>query len=120
MPRIVPSQVVEVIKQSFPKLETVKKFTLGYSNANSLVAIIALIEQIPSELIVLSDKKYTEFVTAVAAIKYKIEQWNFNERRGLVNILGVSDENPIALIYQALSECPDEFPSADTSELDFI
>ncbi len=125
MPRVVPSQAVELIEKLFPRakdqLQSTNPFTLdGKHHLMSLATIIEVYEQIPSELIHLSSERYMELISAVAAIKIKIEEWKFRSDTGIQEIPGLEKLNPINLIYRALTECPDEFPSVDTTELLFI
>jgi len=55
MPRVVPSQIIGFIDQVFPqaKKENIK-FYLDRNHAASCAVIIDLIEQLPSELLALS------------------------------------------------------------------
>jgi len=124
MPRVVPSQIVEFIDQTIPKakLQTDsggKGFSLNRPDQHPCAGVVDLIAQLPSELLVLSRERYTEFVASVAAIKDTLEIWKLRDH-GLSEIPRFGDYNPISFIRRALSLCPDEIPSKDTAELIFI
>jgi len=119
MPRVVPSQIIGFIDQVFPQAKDNKKFYLERNYAISCAAIIDLIEQLPSELLVLSSKQYIKFVSAVAAIKIGLENWKLRDYP-LKNVPGLSDRNPVSILRNVLLTCPDEFPSKDTAEMRFI
>jgi len=119
MPRVVPSQIISFIDQVLPPAKDNKSFYLDRNHAESCAAIIDLIEQLPSELLVLSSQQYTELVSAVNAIKIALENWKLRTYR-LSNIPGLGDLHPVSIIRNILSMCPDEFPSKDTAELSFI
>ena len=123
MPRVVPSQVVDSIDKLFPwaknQKESDDKYYLAAGNSCSLAAILDLIQQLPSELITLGPEDFTEFVSGAASLRTLLQQWqsgDFSYHR----IPGLRHLSPVTLIRQALAKCPDEFPSASTSELTFI
>jgi len=120
MPRVVPSQIICFIDQVFPqaKKENIK-FYLERNHAASCSVIIDLIEQLPSELLVLSGEQYVKLVSAVAAIKIGLENWKLRTYP-LKNVPGLSKLNPVSILRNVLLTCPDEFPSKDTAEMRFI
>lgn len=125
MARVVPSQVVEMIDQMFPqaKDENQKAFSLELIHLPQLSAIIALIEQIPPELIKLDGRQYMELEASKAAIKSSMQCWQGpggSNRFELDKLKGLSDLSPLTLIRRALACCPDEYPTVSTAELTFI
>ena len=129
MPRVVPSQVVELIDQLFPQYRVGSTNRNGWYNANldrcyGLQAVLDLTDQIPSSLVVLSGQDYSVLVSSIAAIRNVMK----NPLSGGHGILRIElspipefgNVNPIALIRDLLSRCPDEFPSPGTAELAFI
>ncbi len=128
MPRVVPSQVVSLIDQLFPQ------YRAGTTNRNlwynqvwercyGLQAVLDLTDQIPSSLIILNDQDYSVLVSSIAAIRNVMK----NPKKygaGFSIDLGPIEEfgnvNPIALLHDLLSKCPDESPSPGTAELSFI
>ena len=68
MPRVVPSQVVELIDQLFPQYRVGSTNRNGWYNANldrcyGLQAVLDLTDQIPSSLVVLSGQDYSVLVS---------------------------------------------------------
>lgn len=125
MARVVPSQVVELIDQMFPqaKDENQKAFGLEIIHLPQLSAIIALIEQIPPELINLNGRYYMELEASKAAIKSSMQCWQGpggSNRFELNKLNGLSDLSSLTLIRRALVGCPDEYPAASTAKLTFI
>ena len=122
MPRVVPSQVVDLIDKLFPHARDEKEGSppgLSRENSMQVAAVLELIQQVPPELIILSADQYTEYVSSSAALKDLIEQWRARDF-AFHNIRGFRKHSPISLIRQALAICPDEFPAAGTAELTFI
>ena len=124
MPRVVPSQIVDIIDQIVPEAKgqidtQEKRFSIGRDRENSVAAIVDLVDQIPSELLVLPSEQYAMLVASIAALKTVLKTWKLRDY-GLDRIPGFGNLNPITHIRNALSSCPDEFPAKDTSELTFI
>ena len=124
MPRVVPSQVVELIDQLFPetRMETEggKKIHLSKGTLFKVAGIVNLVEQIPPELMILNSSQFSEYATSVASMKTMLEQWKFQGDYSYTVIPGLRKLSPVTLIRQALAVCPDEFPATDTAELNFI
>ena len=124
MPRVVPSQVVAFIDQTFSfaasQLEG-HRINLTMQDSSRLAGIVALVDRIPGELLVLDSSQYSTLVCCIEAVRTAITTW---QARGDVNPLirvpGLPDLSPVTLIRHALSSCPDEYPSASTAELTFI
>lgn len=126
MAQVVPSQVVNLIDQMFPfaasqAIGDSGRFNMGMQSAGRLAALLDVLEKIPEELIVLDGSRYTDLVCSKAAIRTAIGMW---EARGdvwpLTRVPGLDDLHPVTLIRRALASCPDEYPSATTTELGFI
>jgi hypothetical protein len=123
MPRVVPSQVVDLIDKLFPWAKDQKegdaKHSLSAGNSCSIAAILELVQQLPSELITLGAEDFTEFVSGGATLRTLLQQWQ-NADFSYHRIPGLKYLSPVTLIRHALAKCPDEFPSASTSKLTFI
>lgn len=77
MPRVLPSQVVDLIDSLFPSAASEVKnrpLMLGSDNALALNAILELAQQIPPELIVLDSTHYAEYVASMATIRWSIQE----------------------------------------------
>lgn len=124
MPKVVPSQVVEVIDQVFPAAKDQKdsqqgRFSIDRTYQNEVAAIVELIDRIPAELLILDPKDYAVLQMAVTALKNTIPIWQLRNC-GLDRIHGHGNLNPVTIIRNALSKCPDEGVSKSTSDLAFI
>lgn len=127
MPRVVPSQVVELIDKLFPQAKHEiegNPIQIPFDHSVQLAAILDMIDRVPGELIVINAAQYAEYVAAIAALRWTIQRWQGVEKPGyaepLLIIRGLRTHNPVTLIRQALAACPDEFPSTGTTELTFI
>lgn len=128
MPRTLPSQVVKSIEQLFShwvKPDGRNTLVSGMSDMTfKFQAVIDLVEQIPPELITLKDEEYAIFSASVSAIRWNLNHPQRRDHDGFVIVLHTIREfgnaNPIALIFDMLGKCSDEFPSANTNELEFI
>jgi hypothetical protein len=123
MPRIVPSQAIDIIDKLFPKYRDQRPGERRYltaDNDSQLVAMLEVIQQVPSELINLAHDDYVEFISSVAAVRHMIDVWKMDQKASFCNIEGLRPLSPVALIRQALAKCSDEFPSNSRSELTFI
>ncbi len=124
MPKVVPSQVIEVIDQVFSNVKTQQdtqnsRFSLDRGYQNELAAIVELIDRIHSELIKLDAKDYTALQMAVTAIKNTIVTWQTRDY-GLERIHGYGNLNPVTIVRNVLLKCSDEGVSKSVSDLTFI
>jgi hypothetical protein len=124
MMRVVPSQVVGVIDQMFPRAATQEdrqnaRFPLDRGHQNELAAILKLVDQIPLELINLDADNYNKFVLSVETIKHALSTWHLRNLR-LERIPGYGHLNPISLLRRSVALCPDEYPPPETADLDFV
>jgi hypothetical protein len=120
MPRVVPSQVVAVIERWFPSdIQRRQEFSLNRENAGQLMAIIDLIEKIPQELITIEGRDYNDLTIGLGILRNAFSQWQQRDYQ-IRGVPGYSGTSPITLIHQALSKCPDHFPSQETASLSFV
>ena len=126
MPRILPSQAVELIELMFPDVKRQAEgqavsFQLSSGYVNEVAAITAIVDQIPPELITLQGKQLTQFVTCLHILKSAVVTW---QTQGSVLILTgtsvVPRLNPLTCLRNVLIECRDTYPSPHTAELTFI
>jgi hypothetical protein len=116
MPRVVPSQVVELIDQLLPQLRANDRSNVG--SGPQLGAILAVAKEVAPELLTLTGQDLNDYSVALAMGDYlqgiaiaSGRVFPLSEHRG---------KNPIALLRQALAKCPDEAPAPGTTELMFI
>jgi hypothetical protein len=122
MPRVVPSQVIDLIDKLFPDAQAVtpnKNFSISRENSVPIAAILRLVEQLPPESLTVGPRQFTEFQASVAALQMLIEDWKLRDF-GFAHVRGLRQLNPVVLIRQALAECPDDFPALGTNGLNFI
>jgi hypothetical protein len=126
MPRVVPSQVIELIDSLFPDAKDEREnapLPTGTDHSTQLSAILELVQQIPPELIVLDGVQYAEYVASIAAIRWSIQRWQLQQKTHIplpMVIRGLRQHSTVTLIRQALAKCPNEFPASGTSELSLI
>lgn len=119
MPKVVPSQVVTLIDDTFPSAQFGEDGRPRAEYAPLLGAIVMLARDIPNELIQLSGNDYSEFVVGLAGLDSMVRTWL--ERGSGVTVPWKSKNGSfIALVRRALSQCPDEVPAPSTVELAFI
>jgi hypothetical protein len=122
MPRVVPSQVVDLIDKLFPNARATTEnnnFSVSRGHWEAIAGLLEVIDQIPSELITIHGETYAECVVSIAALRSVQSQW-IQRDVSLNQVPGLRKLNPITLIRQALADCPDQFPSTEISELAFI
>ena len=125
MPRVVPSQVVELIDRLFPWAATQKvgkEHPLQPSQTAQMTAVAGLVEQIPGELITVGWADYSALVVSVAAMRDAVTRWNTlgGGTGNLVQVTGLDPLSPVTLIRHTLVQCKDDVPSPATAGLSFI
>jgi hypothetical protein len=118
MPKVVPSQVVELIDRVFPNAASNPKFPVYSGHAAVLSAIVSLAEEIPEELLTVSGDDYTDLIHGMEALAHSVNRWN--QRGGDDPPNWIKDKSPVAIVRDVLAKCPDQSPSPATSELAFI
>src|SRR3954470_12677200 len=126
MPRVVPSQVRDFIAQTWPPaiLATSKMgMHLGHmgmhlGDGGHLAALIALADKIPDELLTLTGRDYSDYSTALADIRFTLNQWIGGQTQPRVPL--VQGREAVSVIYEKLKLCPDQSPSPAIATLQFI
>jgi hypothetical protein len=119
MPRVVPSQVVMVIEHLFPEVPRGDHFSLHRGNTGPIMALLALVDQIPQELLPSDPGHYSAFVVVVNILRGALAEWQVRDP-GFGRTPGYSDKNPIFFLHEILAQCVDDAPSSTTAELLFI
>lgn len=118
MTRMVPSQVVSAIDQMFPHVkQKAPRRDYTRDDKGGLMAIAALVNEIPPELLVLPAPQYAELRRQLALISYQVDYWKGG---GMGSAGHLSEGDPIAIFREVLSLCPDEYPPEATADLAFI
>lgn len=125
MPRVVPSEAVAVIHELFPFTATQvdqpqdhQTFHVGHAVA--VAALVAVVDEIPSELIVLEGREHAAFVAGMAILRNAILTWQGPRAHNVTYIPGFGSLNPATVIRRALEKCPSEAVAPGTSELPFL
>jgi hypothetical protein len=123
MPRVVPSQVLQII-DAFPSYETLNVDFVNLRNIGNanLAGILDLVDQVPDELLTMNGEAYASLVMSKCIIRDCLQEWNA-DRTANVTPRGYpvrKSRDPIANIRAALSACPDAAPATTTSELKFV
>jgi hypothetical protein len=118
MPRVLPSQVVAVINQSFPGTETKPDFLIYSASSGVLSAIVRLTEEIPTELLTIAAEDYSDLVCALEGLTSAVVRWH--QCGGDDPPARIKSKSPVAIIREVLSKCPDQSPSPSTADLAFI
>jgi hypothetical protein len=106
MPRIVPSQVVDLIDRLFPwakeqRVGDVHSHPLNRENSGQLAAIVTMVEQVPAEFLTIEGEGYAELLGSLAAIKDRFTTWQSRDYT-LHHISGFPTLSPVTLIRRAL------------------
>lgn len=122
MPRVVPSQVRAYIG-TLPDYKIYPEaVSLNHLGSATLSSILDLLGQIPGELLTMDSTTSSSFIGAKGEIRDTLEVWTAqrNAGHGPVSRTYHFSRDPVAIIRDALSKCPDESPAPSTSELSFI
>jgi hypothetical protein len=121
MPRIVPSQVVSFIDR-FPLPERNNVVQLSDLEPYVLSSTLALIDQIPDELLTMDGVTYASLVEQKYRVKDILERWRTDADQGHQRYTHrvLPADSPLAIIRGALAKCPDESPAPSTSQFNFI
>jgi hypothetical protein len=127
MPKVVPSQIVEYIDRRCPAAikqlaGQEKSFSIGYNGQGLINTIIHLIDQLPSSLMPFTGDELISFLEAYHELKSGVAIWNSGSG-GHYEITKIKDGsrlNPITVIRDKLSKCPDQGLTNPDSRLTFI
>jgi hypothetical protein len=120
MPYVVPSEVREFIEQEFrPSGSPINPNSQLFREwSPQLSALVALAEQIPDQLITLTDRAYSQYVFALETIKYQLSTWLHSASP--TALAHVGGRSAVVVIRGALQLCPDQVPGPATAGLNFI
>jgi hypothetical protein len=87
-----------------------------------LMAVMELVGRLPDELLPGRAEDYSKYIAAVAAIRDRVEKWRSGLDTGypMQGLREYDGKNPILILRDVLSSCPDESPSSASSDLSFI
>src|SRR5689334_15703147 len=100
MPRVVPSDVVGVIKRLFPDIVSGDAFALSIDHADAIRAVLTLVDQLPLELLPPHTHEYHALIIGLCSLRTALDRWASMPRYTCVAAPGYSNMNPMQLIYQ--------------------
>jgi hypothetical protein len=74
MPRVVPSDVIGVIEQLFPEVISGIPFPLNSDHAEAARALLALVDQIPHELLPPQASEYHALIIGVHTLRGALDR----------------------------------------------
>src|SRR5580704_12195643 len=105
MARIVPSQVVLYIDQALPKENWQN---IGPAQIGAVAGLLRLIEQIPSELLLMDSQKFSRFILAISNLTEQLNSWKYIGPKGVTP--PELHRGQLAVLRDTLAECPDAMP----------
>lgn len=118
MPRMVPSQVVAVIKQVFPQPAHGRLRAIARDDMHAVMALLDLVDQIPQELMPIDMGEYSALVIGLNTLRSAVAQWP--TRDVVIDRVPGHHQHVILLIRDTLAKCPDAAPTPATVALLFI
>ena len=117
MSKVLPSQIVEAIDSLFGANRNELDGRMVTHNYRAEVhALLALLDQVPGELIDLRSVEYLEFTRCRAVLATTLVRWNFGD---IAPARDVGGKDPVERTRRLMKQCHDELPPAEP-ELPFI
>jgi len=116
--RVVPSQIVALIDQNFTGAQS-PSLGVNHASVASLTAVVRLIDEVPSELLTISGRDYSDLIRGIEAIRNSVAFWQ-HKGSGEIGAAPIDGKNILVVLRTVLAKCPDQTPSAATAELAFI
>jgi hypothetical protein len=117
MPKILPSQIVAAIDSLFgPNRNELDSGAIRHVYRAEVFTLLAMLDQVPSELIDLGANDYLEFGRCRAVLATSLPGWNLGD---LAPVKAVGGKDAIERIRRLMKQCHDEMPPA-APELTFI
>src|ERR1700722_17750544 len=116
MPRVVPSQVVEVIDAAYPRIVTKPPRDYKATHAAALRGILSVAQQVPMELLT-GPADFTDFTLCISLIEGQLAHWLAAGNH--LASLEFPDRFPDAVqkMREILARCSDEPLPEDVSAL---
>jgi hypothetical protein len=117
MPKILPSHVVEAIDSLFgSNRNELDGRALTHIYRAEVHALLALLDEVPRELIDLASADYLEFTRCRAVLTTSLVRWNAGDVQPAKDVGG---KDAVERIRRLMKQCHDELPPPDP-ELPFI
>jgi hypothetical protein len=120
VPRVVPSQVRDLIEEVFrpASLRSGIGSQLFREWGSQLATLLTIADKIPEELLLLPSRDYIKYARALETIRHQLTSWQSGPDPA--TLPHVDGQNAVLVIYEVLKLCPDEAPSPETHALSFI
>ena len=117
MPRVLPSQVVVAVDSLFgPIRNELDGRAVTHAHRAEVHALLALLDEVPRELIGLLSVDYLEFTRCCAVLATSLVRWNLGD---MTPARDVGGKDAVERIRRLMRQCHDELPPAEP-ELPFI
>ena len=117
MPKVLPSQVVEAIDSLFgANRNELDGRAVKHIYRAEVHALLALLDEVPRELIDLGARDYLEFSRCRAVLATSLATWNLGD---ITPAKDVGGKDAIERLRRLMKQCHDELPPAEP-ELPFI
>ncbi len=128
MPKVVPSQIVEFIDKRYPVVKDQlnghsKTFSIDFSRQGIVGTVMHLIDQLPTSLLPIEGDELVRFLEAYHELKSGVAIWSTGSgglRHEITKIKDGSGLNPLTVIRDILSRCPDQGTESYDNRLAFI
>jgi hypothetical protein len=117
MPKILPSQVVVAIDSLFgPNRNELDGRAVTHMHRAEAHALLALLDEVPRELVDLPSDEYLEFTRCRAVLSTSLVRWNLGD---ITPARDVGGKDVVERIRRLMRRCHDELPPAEP-EMPFI
>jgi hypothetical protein len=129
MKRVLPSTVVEVIRQHFGwtrdwRANVQTRTSSQFYGATVMSGILRLIDRIPEELLTMDPATDAQYSLSLSSFEDMVVRGRANPNAFIWPMISVTgrlgQEDCLTIIRHALASCPDEAPSTSTRGLTFI
>jgi len=122
VPHIVPSDVRDAITNLFPAVKTGGQLELALGHERQIAIVVALVDEIPRELLTLEPAEYAKLVSAQAYLRAAVESFQLKgtSAESVTKIPGMGPLSPVTHIYHALTKCPDVAPPPKHDDFRFV
>lgn len=118
MARPTPSQIVAAIEDLFPPVKDGKAIALMAGHGTRLRGIVGLLDKLPGDLLILTDKEHADVLLSKGAIEEMLENWKAGKPGGVPDVR--YNQDAITILYRALKKCPDRLPPPAHADLTFV
>lgn len=125
MARVVPSDIVKYLEKALSTVansEALKKqFSVDSKSQPGLIqSVAALLRELDDAVLPKQPEDYVKFVAAGEVITSAARKAESGMTAVLDKLAGYGKQNPIAIVYDLLTQCPDDAIPKSTTDLSFI